>query len=214
MAGLAVLAAVLGLWLPRVLRPAPLSDMRCRPTRSALVGLIAAGGFLGGVVAMWSYMGVWAMTAGSRSAAAMGVAVSLGFQLSGAVAAGFLDRLPSRKLLTVILALELLIVAVLLSPAKGDGLVYGVGAVFGFLWQFAMPAFIGLQARIDPGRGSVPYVGPAQLCGAASIPPLAALAAGVGGLSGALVSTAGVLAVVLLLVLIVPQIDAEERKTA
>jgi predicted MFS family arabinose efflux permease len=182
---LAAALAVLTAWaLPPRLEPAPKVARRGAPSVRSLGGLLAAAFYMGGIVTLWSYLGVWlAQNGHAISIAGPVVALSLACQILGALAAArYADGLSTRWLIGLVSLAEIAVVALMIFAGGSILVVYLIGAVFGFLWLFTLPAFTSLQIDTDPARRGVLYVGAAQLGGAALTPVAASAAERLGGI--------------------------------
>jgi predicted MFS family arabinose efflux permease len=173
----AILAAAA---LPPRMRPAPPAPGGGAISLASGVVLFACATFLGGIVAVWTYFGLWLAYKGyAPDVEANAVALSLGFQVIGAlVATQTSERFSSRTTLVVCCVAEACVAAFLLLAASSITLIYVVSAAFGFLWLFATPSFTGLLLAIDPARRAALYIPAAQLAGAAALPTVAALIVG------------------------------------
>ena len=189
--GLATLSA---LSLPRELKPAPSDGKRGAITPASLTALVGAGLFLGAIVSVWSYFGLWLLGNGYPPTFE-GTAISLCLvaQVVGALtAAQFGERLPNRP--TIIACALAAAVSAMLFLTVGDDSVaiLAVSVVFGFFWLFTLPFFAGWLIEIDPSRRAVLYITAFQLGGAALLPSLAGIAVGRFSVDAAMVFSAGV----------------------
>lgn len=173
--GAGLTAVLLAVGAPVWLRPAaPDANGGAITPRSAGV-LFAAGAYLGGIVVVWSYFGLWLTLHGHPPAMeGRAVALSLGSQVVGAlIASRVSDRLSSGYVIVACAAGEAALVAVLLAWGGSAMVVYSVSAAFGLLWLFALPSFTGLLIEIDPRRRAALYLAAAQLIGSALLPLIA-----------------------------------------
>ena len=187
-------AAVAALALPRELQPAPSDDEQGAITPASLAALAGAGLFLGGIVSVWSYFGLWLLGNGYPPTFE-GTAISLCLvaQVAGALtAARFGERLPNRQ--TIIgCALAAAASAILfLFVGHEPWAILAVSVIFGFFWLFTLPFFAGWLIEIDPSRRAVLYITAFQLGGAALLPSLAAIAVGSFSVDAAMVFSGGV----------------------
>ena len=168
---------------------------------TAWVALAGCGAYLLAIVAVWAYFGVWEHQVGmSEQAIGTTAALSLGAQVLGAAAAGWLGPvLPSRPALLLTGTLQIAVVLGLLHwsvPAAQIAL----ALAFGFLWLFALPLQTRLLIDVDPTRRAVLHLAAAQLTGAAAGPSLAGLFVTTGRVDGALWTGVAVLVVALLMI--------------
>lgn len=187
LAGAALVGAGLALVAPRVLRPSsPDQSGGAISPRSAAV-LLAAAAYLGGIVVIWSYFGLWVTQHGHPPAMeGAAVATSLAAQVFGALVAARLgDRLNNAATIATAAVCQGLLVTALLLFGQPDIAVYLFSAAFGFLWLFALPSFTGLLIEIDPRRRAALYLAAAQLTGSALLPTLAGPMVDHSGVDGA-----------------------------
>jgi len=197
-----VVAAAVALLLPWRLCPPARDDQPRGSIRNCVTVLIAAGCYLGGVVVIWSFIGLW-LSIHHKTATQEGqfIALALGFQIAGALMAALLsERLNSRWVIFGSAAIQSALVALLLSSGASDLLIYAFAIGYGFLWQFAQPAFTGLLVALDPDRRAVLLLPAAQLIGAALVPLLAAPLVRLGGPNAAMAFGASVFVVSAVLV--------------
>ncbi len=186
-AGSAIAAAGLTFAVPRRLSP-PQATAGARGVGGrSLVALLAAGAFMGAVLSVWGYFGLWIVRHGHpASMEGVAIALSLGAQICGALLAARLgDRLPSRLVIILSSLGQVTVILLMLYGGNGAGLVYLLSAAFGILWLFTLPAFTGLLIAVDPTRRAVLYVAAAQLGGGATLPMLASGAVASVGIDGA-----------------------------
>lgn len=195
--GATAIAVAAAAWmLPAALRPAPPRAGGERLGGTSLAGLTASAGYLGAIIVVWSYFGIWLQAAPATAALeSYALGISLAFQLAGATAAAAIGgKISNRKIILGAAAGEiLLIVFLVMAPGQPNAALI-FSALFGFLWQFGSPAFVGLLIEIDPSRRAALFIPPAQLLGAAMLPLLAAAIVGRFGVSGAMLFAAAVLA--------------------
>lgn len=168
---------------------------------TAWVALAGCGAFMVAIVAVWAYFGVWEHQIGmSEQAIGTTAALSLGAQVLGAAAAGWVGpRLSSRPALLMTCTLQIAVVLGLLhwsAPAAQVAL----ALAFGFLWLFALPLQTRLLIDVDPTRRAVLHLAAAQLTGSAAGPTLAGLFVTTGRVDGALWTGVAVLAVAVLMI--------------
>ena len=198
--GVASLPALL--FLPLRLAPPRLATGVPAPVdATAWVALAGCGAYLVAIVAVWAYFGVWEHQIGmSEQAIGTTAALSLGAQVLGAAAAGWLGPLlSSRPALLLTGALQISVVLGLLhwsAPAAQIAL----ALAFGFLWLFALPLQTRLLIDVDPTRRAVLHLAAAQLTGSAAGPTLAGLFVTTGRVDGALWTGVVVLAVAVLMI--------------
>lgn len=162
--------------VPSRLQPAESNAASGAISRASGIALLSAGLYMGAIVVVWIFFGVWLERHGHPPALEAVVApICLGAQIAGALlAAKVSDRLPDAPTIAICAVGEMFLVALLLgSSASGPWIAVAVGA-FGFLWLFALPSFTGLLIAIDPQRRSVLYGAAAQLLGSAVIPSVGA----------------------------------------
>lgn len=180
-AGFLVLAAAglaavpLALAAPPWLRPSAPDPVSGAVTWRSGAALLGAGTYLGAIVAVWSYFGLWLTRHGHPPALeGTAVALSLAAQVAGAaVASRVSGRLPSGLTIIVCAAGEALLVAMLLAGGGSPAVVHAFSIAFGFLWLFALPSFTGLLIELDPRRRAALYLAAAQMSGSALLPSLA-----------------------------------------
>lgn len=158
-------------------------------TRSSIAGLIAAALYLGGVVAAWSHLGLWLAQSGFADTEGSVVAVGLGAQILGGVAAATLaGKLPDRRVVEAAALAQTTIVIAMMTMRPSVTGVFGLTAAFGFLWLFALPSFTGYIVGLDRRAGL--WIAAAQLGGSAIFPLAAAFPVSVYGVAGALAAAA------------------------
>ncbi len=180
-AGFLILAAAAAMVIPlTILTPTQLRPAAPDPTAGALTvrsaaGLLGSAAYLGGIVVVWSYFGLWIARQGHPPAMeGVAVALSLASQVCGALVAAKLgDRLRNRLVIAGAAAGEGVLVLALLAFGHSSAAVYAFSIGFGFLWLFALPSFTGLLIEIDPRRRAALYLSAAQLGGSALLPSLA-----------------------------------------
>lgn len=180
LAAAGAIAAASALSLPRQLRPAAPDSERGALTPASLTALLGAGLFLGAIVSVWSYFGLWLIHHGYPPTFE-GTAVSLCLvaQVVGALAAArFGERLPNRQTISVCALVGAVLVALFFLGRDSMAAIIAVSIAFGFVWLFTLPFFAGWLIEIDPGRRAVLYLTAFQLGGAALLPSLAGLAVG------------------------------------
>ncbi|OHD08872.1 MFS transporter [Sphingopyxis sp. RIFCSPHIGHO2_12_FULL_65_19] len=183
-----VVAATTSLALPTTLRPTAPDSERGALTPASLTALACAGLFLGAIVSVWGYFGLWLIHYGYPPTFE-GTAVSLCLvaQVVGALAAArFGERLPNRPtIIACAIAAAALVGAFYLGRGSAAAIVL-VSIAFGFVWLFTLPFFAGWLIEIDPGRRAVLYLTAFQLGGAALLPSLVGVAVGAYSINAAL----------------------------
>lgn len=180
LAAAGALAAAAALSLPRQLQPAAPDSERGALTPASLAALLGAGLFLGAIVSVWSYFGLWLIHYGYPPTFE-GTAVSLCLvaQVVGALtAARFGERLPNRQTIAACALVGALLVALFFVGRGSPTAILTVSMAFGFVWLFTLPLFAGWLIEIDPGRRAILYLTAFQLGGAALLPSLAGIAVG------------------------------------
>lgn len=183
------IAAAAALSLPRELQPAAPDSERGALTRASLIALLGAGLFLGAIVSVWSYFGLWLIHYGYPPTFE-GTAISLCLvaQVVGALtAARFGERLPNRQTISACALVGALLVALFFLGRDNATAILAVSMAFGFVWLFTLPFFAGWLIEIDPGRRAVLYLTAFQLGGAALLPSLAGVAVGSSSVDAALI---------------------------
>lgn len=181
-------AALAALALPAELRPTEPDSERGALTPASLAALSCAGLFLGAIVSVWGYFGLWLIHYGYPPAFE-GTAVSLCLvaQVVGALAAArFGERLPSRQTIVGCAIVGAGLVGAFYLARGSAGAIIAVSLAFGFVWLFTLPFFAGWLIEIDPGRRAVLYLTAFQLGGAALLPSLAGIAVGAWSINAAL----------------------------
>ena len=164
-------------WLPAAY--APLAGEHATagpPPRRGLVALAGVVLYLGFVVAVWVYVEPLGLRLGIAPATIAIVApLSLAMQVLGAGLATIVaGRLPALPVITVVAAINLILLGVMATAASPVVFVAAT-AVFGLLWLFAMPFHIPLVVAADPSRRAAALIGGAQLIGASLGPFVASL---------------------------------------
>ena len=180
LAGAGLVAAVSIVALPAELRPAEPDRERGALTRTSLTALLCAALFLGAIVSVWSYFGLWLIHYGYPPAfEGTAVALCLVSQVVGAlVAARFAERLPNARTIAAC-ALSGAILALLFFLCRASPTAIAIlSSAFGFVWLFTLPFFSGWLIEIDPGRRAILYLTAFQLGGAALLPSLAGIVVG------------------------------------
>ncbi|WP_428683191.1 MFS transporter [Sphingopyxis sp.] len=183
-----VIAALAALALPAELRPTEPDSERGALTPASLAALSCAGLFLGAIVSVWGYFGLWLIHYGYPPAFE-GTAVSLCLvaQVVGALAAArFGEPLPSRQTIIGCAIIGAGLVGAFYLASGSAGAIIAVSLAFGFVWLFTLPFFAGWLIEIDPGRRAVLYLTAFQLGGAALLPSLAGIAVGAWSINAAL----------------------------
>ena len=164
-------------WLPAAY--APLAGEHATagsPPRRGLIALAGVVLYLGFVVAVWVYVEPLGLRLGIAPATIAIVApLSLAMQVLGAGLATIVaGRLPALPVITVVAAINLILLGVMATAASPVVFVAAT-AVFGLLWLFAMPFHIPLVVAADPSRRAAALIGGAQLIGASLGPFVASL---------------------------------------
>ena len=170
-----LLAALIATLLKEPLRPAQPSATKGGFSVSSSLGLLAAATYLGAIVSAWSYLGYWLSQRGfDPSAEGYAVALSLAFQVFGALAAARLsEKLPNKPILIFVALMQIGLVGTLVLFGHSTAIILMASAAFGFFWLFGLPFFTGLLIEIDPTRYVVLFLGAAQLLGSAILPSIA-----------------------------------------
>lgn len=182
------IAAAAALALPATLRPTEPDGGRGALTPASLTALTCAGLFLGAIVSVWGYFGLWLIHYGYPPTFE-GTAVSLCLvaQVVGALAAArFGERLPSRPTIAACAMTAAALVGAFYLARGNAAAIIMVSIAFGFVWLFTLPFFAGWLIEIDPGRRAVLYLTAFQLGGAALLPSLAGVAVGAYSIDAAL----------------------------
>jgi predicted MFS family arabinose efflux permease len=183
-----VIAAAAALALPAALRPTEPDGERGALTPASLTALTCAGLFLGAIVSVWGYFGLWLIHYGYPPTFE-GTAVSLCLvaQVVGALAAArFGEGLPSRPTIVACAMTAAALVGAFYLARGNAAAIIIVSIAFGFVWLFTLPFFAGWLIEIDPGRRAVLYLTAFQLGGAALLPSLAGIAVGFWSIDAAL----------------------------
>lgn len=180
LAGAGLVAAASIAALPAQLRPAEPDSERGALTPASLTALLCAGLFLGAIVSVWSYFGLWLIHYGYPPAfEGTAVALCLVSQVVGAlVAARFGERLPNAGTIAVSALGGVMLVALFFLFRSSAAAIILLSMLFGFLWLFTLPFFAGWLVEIDPARRAILYLTAFQLGGAALLPSVAGIAVG------------------------------------
>lgn len=192
--GAGVLAAVAVVALPARLRPAEADREKGAITRMSLTALVSAGLFLGAIVCVWSYFGLWLSQNGHPPGfESTAVALCLVSQVAGAlVAARYADRLPNTPVIAACaLAGAAMVLMFHLFRDSGPAII-ALSMAFGFVWLFTLPSFAGWLIEIDPARRAILYLTAAQLSGSALLPTIASLLVGAGSVNAVFVFSGAV----------------------
>lgn len=189
LAAAGLVAALSIVVLPAELRPAAPDSERGALTKASLMALSCAGLFLGAIVSVWSYLGLWLIHYGYPPAfEGTAVALCLVSQVIGAlVAARYAERLPNRRTIAACASGAALVVALFYLFRGSPNAIILLSMAFGFVWLFTLPFFAGWLIEIDPGRRAVLYLTAFQLGGAALLPSLAGFAVGSSSIDAMLV---------------------------
>ncbi|MDO9370349.1 MAG: MFS transporter [Sphingopyxis sp.] len=183
------IAAVAALSLPQHLEPAAPDSDRGALTPASLTALLGAGLFLGAIVSVWSYFGLWLVHYGYPPTFE-GTAISLCLvaQVVGALtAARFGERLPNRQTISACALAGALLVGLFFVGRDNANAILAASIAFGFVWLFTLPFFAGWLIEIDPGRRAILYLTAFQLGGAALLPSVAGAAVGSFSVDAALI---------------------------
>lgn len=145
LAAAGAIAAGASFLLPRHLRPAAPDGERGALTPASLIALSGAGLFLGAIVSVWSYFGLWLIHYGYPPTFE-GTAVSLCLvaQVVGALtAARFSERLPNRRTIAACAVAGALLIALFFLGRGSAAAILAVSIAFGFIWLFTLPFFAG-----------------------------------------------------------------------
>lgn len=189
LSGAGILAALCLVALPAKLRPAAPSSKKGAITPASFTALASAGLFLGAVVSVWSYFGIW-LIGNDHPASFEGTAVSLCLvaQVIGALtAARFGDRLPRARAIAACAIAGASIVLMLHLFRGNAAAIIALSLAFGFVWLFTLPFFAGWLIEIDPARRAILYLTAFQLGGSALLPSIAGALVGVWSVNAALV---------------------------
>ncbi len=127
--------------------------------------------FVGGVLTIWAYAGVWLESENvSAPAAATILSSSLAGQAAGAFAACLIpnSRHDRRRLIATTLLLLLSAGAWFARPSSAVA-----AAGFGIWWLSSVPILSSILSEVDPRRAALPFAPAAQLAGIAIIPTAA-----------------------------------------
>ena len=184
-AGAVACIAVVG--LPRRLSPAESDEKSGAINLASGLGLISTGLYMGALVVVWIFFGVWLARNGHPpTLEATTVSICLGAQIFGAlVAAKVSDRLPNASTIAICAVGEIILVGLMLRYSHSGEMITGLVIAFGFLWLFALPSFAGLLIEIDPERRAVLFFAAAQLIGSALVPTIGASVVQPGNVDGA-----------------------------
>ena len=202
--GAGVVAMAAALLLPQDLRPPREDQQGSAMSLPALVALLGAGLFMGAIVAIWSYLGLWLSRNGyDPGVEAVAIPLTLIAEVLGALAAArWGDRLPNAPTVAAGATVQCVLVVLFLTMPHNVLIVYLSSAMFGFVWLFTLPAFAGLLIDIDPTRRAVLYLALAQMCGAAAISALSGVIVGWRGLNSGFAASGTIFALVALAALL------------
>ncbi|WP_017672059.1 MFS transporter [Blastomonas sp. AAP53] len=194
LAGAAAVAACTAMLLPNALQPAAPDSEHGALILASLTALLGAGLFLGAIVSVWSYFGLWLVHYGyPPTFEGTAIALCLVAQVVGALtAARWGERLPNRQTIRVCAIAGALLVAAFFLGRGHAAAILAVSMAFGFVWLFTLPFFAGWLIEIDPGRRAVLYLTAFQLGGAALLPSAAAIAVGRFSVDAALIFSAAI----------------------
>lgn len=146
-------------------------DRQLRPDVAAIRWLAVMFLFVGGVLTVWAYAGVWLESEQVNAAATAAIlSSSLAGQAAGAFAACLIpsSKYDRRRLLGTTLLLLLSAGAWLAWPDSGLA-----ATCFGFFWLSSVPVLSSILSDADPRRTALPFAPAAQLAGIATIPTAA-----------------------------------------
>lgn len=127
--------------------------------------------FVGGVLTIWAYAGVWLESENvSAPAAATILSSSLAGQAVGAFAACLIPSSRHDRLRLAATTLLLLLSAGAWFAWPGSAI---AAAGFGIWWLSSVPVLSSILSDADPRRAALPYAPAAQLAGIAIIPTIA-----------------------------------------
>lgn len=198
------IAAAAALSLPQYLQPTKPDSERGALTPASLTALLGAGLFLGAIVSVWSYFGLWLIHYGYPPTFE-GTAISLCLvaQVVGALTAARLgERLPNRQTISACALVGALLVGLFFVGRGNATAILAISMAFGFVWLFTLPFFAGWLIEIDPGRRAVLYLTAFQLGGAALLPSLAGLAVGSFSIDAAMIFSGAIFLVLVAVPLI------------
>jgi hypothetical protein len=165
-------------FLPRRLGagPAPATEMGTdqgtgRPDAMGIRWLAVMFLFVGGVLTIWAYAGVWLESENvSAPAAATILSSSLAGQAVGAFAACLIPSSRHDRLRLTGTTLLLLLSAGAWFAWPGSAI---AAAGFGIWWLSSVPVLSSILSDADPRRAALPFAPAAQLAGIAIIPTIA-----------------------------------------
>lgn len=186
-AGLIAVASIA--LLPARLGPAEPDSKRGALTRSSLTALICSGLFLGAIVSVWSYFGLWLNHYGyPPTFEGTAVALCLVSQVFGALAAArFGEQLPNTRTIAACALGGAILVSLFFVFRGSPAVIIILSMLFGFIWLFTLPFFAGWLIEIDPDRRAILYLTAFQLGGAALLPSVAGIAVGTFAINAMLV---------------------------
>ncbi len=127
--------------------------------------------FVGGVLTIWAYAGVWLESQNVSAAAAAAIlSASLAGQAAGAFAACLIPNSRHDRLRLIATTLLLLLSAGAWFAWPGSAF---AAAGFGIWWLSSVPVLSSILSDADPRRAALPYAPAAQLAGIAIIPTIA-----------------------------------------
>lgn len=175
LAGAGILAAASVIALPAQLRPAEPDREKGAINRTSFTALLSAGLFLGAIVSVWSYFGLWLGQNGHSPAfESTAVALCLVAQVVGALtAARYGDRLPNTPAIAACALAGASLVLMFHLFRDNAAVIVALSMMFGFVWLFTLPSFAGWLIEIDPARRAILYLTAAQLSGSALLPSVA-----------------------------------------
>lgn len=180
LAAAGLIAAASIITLPGQLRPAEPDSERGALSPSSLTALLCAGLFLGAIVSVWGYFGLWLTHYGyPPTFEGTAVALCLVSQVIGALAAArFGEQLPTTKTIAACAVGGAILVSLFFLFRGSATAIIILSMLFGFVWLFTLPFFAGWLIEIDPARRAVLYLTAFQLGGAALLPSVAGVAVG------------------------------------
>jgi hypothetical protein len=169
------------------------------PSLPGYVGLVAMFLFVGGVVGIWGYTGLWLESRGLTATQATGaLAASLAGQSIGAFIGMIIGD--GRRAWVRLSALIIILLGIVGAWIARPDLV-ALAFVFGLAWQLVTPALASVLVELDPRRRALPFAAAAQLAGIAALPTILGYAYGGGSLDMLIIAFAAPIALSLLLIL-------------
>lgn len=195
LAALGVVAALVGLALPRVYAPLPdthAEGPKGLPSPRGWLALAAAFCFQAFILAVWIYVDPLSRQSGHPAGTAgIAISLSLGAQVAGGAAATVLaGRLSWFWALIGSIGGAICLLG-LFATLPGAPVFLAASAAFGFLWLFAAPYLTPLAIEADPSRRAASLGSGAALLGCSAGPFLASLVVSDADVRGCLALGAG-----------------------